>query len=461
MYWLKRDIWKVGIALAGLLLFVVLTVWIPASSVGASESASETAVPVTGTVQTTATEDATMAALNKQKLERDNDRSFQAWFWSSGATILSTLALVVGGVIGFWRWRVDRQDTQDKDRVARQDAQDKDRVARQDAQDKDLRDKAEERFKTAVAALGDENEVVQVGGAILLRSFLNKGDNKIYGRYYTQIFDLAVAYLRLSNISHSLEDPDGLSPSPKSLTAPPRLTPLRQALIVVVKEVFPLARQRLTVDGKFDSHLLDASTVLLDGASLDYFDLCNIYMRKASLTKVHLDGAYLADALLMKADFSEADLWGVHLEGASLHNAIFTKATLIKAALINANLTDANLTSADLYGANLSDANLTGTILQGAKYNTKTIRMRVVNEYLVIIDPQGTIIVEPTIWPQGVKLDGAIDVTDSPPQSPVSPSPSLQGTNEQTPSVPSVAANTPPQSTNGSSATSPKPDSES
>src|SRR5436190_2142291 len=102
MWWLKRDIWKVGITLAGLLLFMVLMVWIPASSVGASERTSEPSTPVTGSVQTTPTEDATVAELNKeklkqeveqlkeqndatmtklnkQKLERDNDRSFQAW----------------------------------------------------------------------------------------------------------------------------------------------------------------------------------------------------------------------------------------------------------------------------------------------------------------------------------------------------------------------------------------------
>lgn len=58
---------------------------------------------------------------------------------------------------------------------------------RQEVQDKDLRDRAEERFQTAVAAFGDEKIGVQVGGAILLRSFLNPADEEIYGRYYTQI----------------------------------------------------------------------------------------------------------------------------------------------------------------------------------------------------------------------------------------------------------------------------------
>ena len=64
-----------------------------------------------------------------------------------------------------------------------------------------MRAQAEERFKTAVAAFGDENEGTQVGGAILLRSFLNPNDKEPYGRYYNQILDLAVAYLRLSSLS--------------------------------------------------------------------------------------------------------------------------------------------------------------------------------------------------------------------------------------------------------------------
>ena len=101
---------------------------------------------------------------------------------------------------------------------------------RRDAQDKELRAQAEERFKTAVTALGDENEAAQVGGAILLRSFLNKDDKEIYGRYYTQIFDLAVAYLRLSRTSHPPENPDKLSRLPKDLDTPLPLTTLSKAL---------------------------------------------------------------------------------------------------------------------------------------------------------------------------------------------------------------------------------------
>jgi hypothetical protein len=52
MHWRSKDIWKAGIALAGLLLLLlVLMVWVPISAAGAYEGASGLATPVTGTVQ--------------------------------------------------------------------------------------------------------------------------------------------------------------------------------------------------------------------------------------------------------------------------------------------------------------------------------------------------------------------------------------------------------------------------
>ena len=55
MHWLKRDMWKVGIAIAGFLLLLVLMVWVPVSVAGAYESASGLAGPGTATVQATPT----------------------------------------------------------------------------------------------------------------------------------------------------------------------------------------------------------------------------------------------------------------------------------------------------------------------------------------------------------------------------------------------------------------------
>jgi hypothetical protein len=53
MRWLKRETWKAGIAIAGMLLLLVLVVWVPVSAAGAHERASGLATPVTGTVQAT------------------------------------------------------------------------------------------------------------------------------------------------------------------------------------------------------------------------------------------------------------------------------------------------------------------------------------------------------------------------------------------------------------------------
>ena len=70
MRWLKRNKWKAGITFVGMLLLLVLMVWVP-STAGAYEGASGLATPVTGTVQATLTEDATVTALNKEKLVQE------------------------------------------------------------------------------------------------------------------------------------------------------------------------------------------------------------------------------------------------------------------------------------------------------------------------------------------------------------------------------------------------------
>src|SRR5436189_2778913 len=170
------------------------------------------------------------------------------------------------------------------------------------AQDKELRDRAEERFQTAVAALGNENGATQVGGVILLRSFLNKEDEKIYGRYYTQIFDLAVANLRFRK------------------TSDPRKDPVRRALIVVFKEAFPIVRDSLKKrDPKteFQPQSLDASRIQLDHASLRGADLKQIWMPQASLQK----------AILFRADLTEARLKLADLTGATVLDALSLKKT--------------------------------------------------------------------------------------------------------------------------------------
>src|SRR5438270_3277112 len=149
MRWLKRDMWKVGIALAGLLFLLVLMVWLPASSFGASEKTSGFAKPVSGTVQATPTEDATVTALNKEKLQHEND-----WWWSFGATILtsviSTLTLAFAGLFTVVRYFNDRRDAREKqEEEAKRLAEDRqaERERRDEEQQRWLKDQEAEREK--------------------------------------------------------------------------------------------------------------------------------------------------------------------------------------------------------------------------------------------------------------------------------------------------------------------------
>lgn len=139
----------------------------------------------------------------------------------------------------------------------------------------------------------------------MLRTFLQP--DKSYEKFYRQVFDLAVTYLRLRPAANTqkLDPPNSLS----------------QALIVVFKEALPRLREELERDKvrlEDYSKVLDASRVRLDGASLDGIDLSYVYMREASFIGAHLDKANLTGAQLMGADFTKADLYGVDFTGAYL-----------------------------------------------------------------------------------------------------------------------------------------------
>jgi len=233
MRWLKRDLWKAGIVIAGTLFFLVLMVWVPVSAAGVREMTSGPAGPVTVTVQATPTEDATVTALNKEKLAQEvkqlqeqNKPDPLGWLRTNVAILFSTLAVVFGGLFGLWRWRVDRQDAQDKELKDRRDAQDKELEDRKAEREK----RVEERFQSAVTGLGDEKEGARIGAAILLKTFLRLG----YEQFYTQIFQLVAANLRLPRTPNPPEDP----------AAPLPLTALRHALMMTFMEAFPLARDQ-------------------------------------------------------------------------------------------------------------------------------------------------------------------------------------------------------------------------
>ncbi len=114
MRWIKRDRWKAGIAVVGMLLLLVLMVWAPVAAAGASEGASGLAGPGTIIVQATPTTDSTIASETAKeqlrKLQRDNERSFNAWFWTNGVALISSLALVLGGVATVFKYFSDREE---------------------------------------------------------------------------------------------------------------------------------------------------------------------------------------------------------------------------------------------------------------------------------------------------------------------------------------------------------------
>ena len=341
MLWLKRNRWKAFIAFAGLLLLLVFMVWVPMSA-GAHEGTSGLATPVM--VQATLTVDTTMTALSKEQLTlqvkqlQNQLQNQNNWLVDNSTALIAAVATVVVALFGISQWAINRRDERRKEITT---------------QDKELRDRAEERFQIAVTALGDENEATQVGGAILLRSFLNKDDKKIYARYYIQIFDLAVAYLRLSKTNQPSEDPDRLPPPPEGPNTV-TLTTLRQTLASIFREVFPLARSQNT--GERQS--LDASGVMLDNTYFARAYLIQAWMPESSLRSANLNLANLTGATLREADLTRANLTRATLSGANLRRAIF-----IEAQLHGVDFTEAYMRNANLRGASLNTHGMRNEII--------------------------------------------------------------------------------------------------
>ncbi len=377
MRWLKRNLWRTGIAIAGMLLLLMLMAWISVVAAGAHEEASGSTRSVTALA--TPTEDATVTALNKEKLAQEveqlkeqNKPGLFEWLRTNASILLSTLVVVIGALIGLWRWLGDRRDEHEKRREDQHTEQEK---------------RAEERFQSAVTGLGDEKEGARIGAAILLRTFLRPG----YEQFYTQTFDLAVANLRLPRTPHPPEDPN--TPLP--------LTTLSQALIVVFREAFPLARNQ----NKRSPESLDATGIQLDNAYLRGADLKQVWMPQASLRKVDLSGADLS-----RAKLNEADLSGAKLSGAKLSEAELIRAKLNEAELIRAKLNEADLNRTYFNGARLSGADLRGADLRGADLSWAKLS----GAYLSEADLNGTNLSEADLSEadlRGANLRGVVGLT--------------------------------------------------
>src|SRR6266568_2017348 len=340
MHGLKREMWKAGIAVAGILLLLLLMVWVPVSEAGAYEKAFGFARLGTGTVQATPTEDGTVTALNKEKLAQEvqqlknqNEPDLLGWL-RTNATVL---VVVIGGLIGLFRWFGDRRSERER--------------------------RDEDRFQAVVAALGSDNEDAKVGAAIMLRTFLQPG----YERFYRQAFYLAVAHLRLRK-----PDLETIEEDPKA----PVLASLNQALIVIFEEAFSRARewvkqgspssrlQRVTAwlkrilrrEKRFDPRSLDARYIQLDRAFLWKADLEQVWMPLASLQNTDLTEAKLRGASLWRGDLSKSNLNMANLPRADLGQADLSKAYLSEARLCGATLWGADLNGANLCKADLSRA---------------------------------------------------------------------------------------------------------
>jgi len=98
-----------------------------------------------------------------------------------------------------------------------------------------------------------------------------------------------------------------------------RCRSLSQALIVVFKEAFPLARNNISSNNEDKGAIqsLDATGIPLDNAFLLKADLKQVMMPQASLRKAHLNEVDLRGADLAGADLSRATLIGASLEKVS------------------------------------------------------------------------------------------------------------------------------------------------
>jgi uncharacterized protein YjbI with pentapeptide repeats len=441
---IKRDLWKAGMVTAGVSLLFVLMAWVTVSAAGAEVRTSGFGSPGTVSVQATPTIDATVTALNKEKLQHEND-----WWWNYGATILtsliSTLTLAAAGVFTVVRYFNDRRDTREKqeaeakrltdDRKAERERRDEEQQRWLKDQESAREKRAEERFQAAVEGLSSQREEAKIGAAVLLRTFLRPG----YEQFYQQVFDLSVANLRLLRTSAPSEYQDPPLP----------LTTLSQALIVVFKEALPLARRQVSGSNlPFVRGIqsLDATGIQLDNAYLRGADLKQVRMPEASLRNANLKGATLSGADLFKAKLCEASL-----TGADLSNASLIRANLFKTWLRQADLSEADLSEADLTGANFNEANLSRAILNKVNLeealSLKDTNLRGVKgltkEKLAACKAKGAIIDE--------------DSTTSSTQPTVAPSPSDPRNDMQASPAPAAQGNTPTSKTDQSSAPFSKP----
>lgn len=317
------------------------------------------------------TPDATVTTLQKEKLEREitnleraSERGFLSWMWNNGGGLLSagTALLLLGwGVV---QWKGNRSDEQDKrSQDQRERLADILRGERERLEDRrqEREKRTDELFQKVLEGLGGGQPQMQVQSAVMLRSFLREG----YERLYTQVFHLAVGYLRMRSTS---DNPDKREP----------LTPLDQALITVLRESYPRSRD-LSVE-------MEVRRQLIEGGSEDdaiEFQVETYTLRptpegpyrgnpiQIDATRINLHNADLGDADLAHINMADArlnfsklrKLDDSDLKGANLHRADLQAASLHRAILVGTDLTFANMSHAELVGADFEEAILDNAVL--------------------------------------------------------------------------------------------------
>lgn len=145
---------------------------------------------------------------------------------------------------------------------------------------------------------------------------------------------IRVGVLRITRTPSPSGEPDGIPHLPEAPNTPLPLTPLKQVLIGVFKEAFPLARLNAGGNEKEEKALqsLDATGIKLDNAYLKEADLKQVWMPQASLRKADLSDSNLRGANLIMTRLDDADLSGANLSHALLLEANFRKSVFGNAA---------------------------------------------------------------------------------------------------------------------------------
>jgi uncharacterized protein YjbI with pentapeptide repeats len=117
--------------------------------------------------------------------------------------------------------------------------------------------------------------------------------------------------------------------------------------------------------------LTDLRDVDLSESSLTNSGLGGTDLRGATLTDVDFDNAYMGCINASDADFSDSDFQRTNLERADLEKAQLLRVNFQYANLNMANLKEANLQGADLRRANFQGVDFSGADFEGARFYTK------------------------------------------------------------------------------------------